>query len=661
MLRQRILLFGLSAFIIAWGASARPATARSSSLDTHNHAPWYSIGPAPPTIGAIAADAKSRTIYVGSVGGGVIKSTDGGVTFRAVNNGLAGLTITGLAMLPTNPKVVYVNTQFDGFFKTVDGGAHWTGGDWGGLNLVMDPNNPKVMYGASGPFDYLLKTTDGGNTWSYVGDGLGDALVFTIAIDPHDSNVIYAGSTGQGAFKSTDAGASWKHIKADTNVNAILVDPDDGNIVYVGSDRHGVLKSTDGGRSFVRIGSPRVPSILSLAISGQTLYAGTATQGVSESIDGGRTWRNSEVSSGLGNALSVDSQGSVYVGTNFDGAFVRYVSDSHWRRLGWNLLKRCACQNGDAIAIDPSDHDHVLFTTNGGGLLATEDGGRHWHDGGTEGLMSGGPRGIAFDPRDPRRVYVGSIWGGGLFRSEDGGKHWQRSRKFGPADITVYGVAVDPVDHSVYATASNNGNGLWKSTDYGKTFTRIDRAPNAPAGVYLGLSGHTVTVDPHHHRTVYLPDSGNVAGLWRSQDAGKTWVEVDASDNFQSVTVDPTNPSVVYASVLGLSGYAVLKSIDGGATFVPKSVGLPVGEPANVGFLQVDPQQPNVLYLGTEASGLFKSTDAAETWFAINRGLGGDTHYDVSISALVMDPESPDTLYAATAYHSVYKTSTGGR
>ena len=104
MLRQRILLFGLSAFIITWGASARPATARSSSLDTHNHTPWQSIGPAPPTIGAIAADAKSHTIYVGSVGGGVIKSTDGGVTFRAVNNGLAGLTITGLAHVAHQPQ-----------------------------------------------------------------------------------------------------------------------------------------------------------------------------------------------------------------------------------------------------------------------------------------------------------------------------------------------------------------------------------------------------------------------------------------------------------------------------------------------------------------------------------------------------------------------------
>ena len=100
---------------------------------------------------------------------------------------------------------------------------------------------------------------------------------------------------------------------------------------------------------------------------------------------------------------------------------------------------------------------------------------------------------------------------------------------------------------------------LWKSTDYGDTVTRIDRAPGAPAGVYLGFSGPTVTADPHHHRTVYFPDSGNVGGLWRSLDAGNTWTEVDASDNFLSVTVDPTDSSIVYASTSGLGGYPVLK------------------------------------------------------------------------------------------------------
>jgi photosystem II stability/assembly factor-like uncharacterized protein len=644
----------LSLPITVWSAGA-------AGLGTREHNSWQSIGPAPPTIATpIAADARSHTIYIGSVGGGVIKSTDGGVTFRAVNNGLPATTISGLVMSPTNPNVVYVNTQFDGFFKTVDGGAHWTGGDWAGMNLVMDPNNPNIMYGASGPFDYLLKTTDGGNTWFYAADGLGDALIFTIAVDPNDSNVLYAGSPGQGAFKSTNAGASWKPIDVDSNINAILVDPDNSNIVYAGTDRHGVLRSINGGRSFVRIGSPRVNSILALAKSGQTLYAGTATQGVSESVDGGRTWRNSGVSSGLGNSLSVDSNGSVYVGTNFDGAFVRSVSDSHWRRIGWDQLRRCACQNGDAIAIDPKDHDHVLFTTNGGGLLTSEDGGRSWHDGGTGGLTTGGPRGIAFDPQDPRRVYVGSIWGGGFFKSEDGGKHWQR-RTFGPANLTVYGIAVDPVDHSVYATVSDNGGGLWKSTDFGNTFTRIDRAPGAPAGIYLGLSGRTVTVDAQHHLIVYFPVDGDVGGLWRSQDAGHTWIQVDASDYFTSVTIDPTNPSTVYAGTLGVSGYALLKSIDGGFTFSPKSVGLPAAQTALTGFVQVDPRHPNVLYVGMEDGGVFKSTDAAETWYSINLGFGGTTHYDLSITGLVMDPDSPDTLYAATAYHSVYKMTTRGR
>ena len=229
------------------------------------------------------------------------------------------------------------------------------------------------------------------------------------------------------------------------------------------------------------MGSPKVTRILALAKSGQTLYAGTATQGFSESLDGGRTWRNSGVSSGIGSVLSIDSAGSVYAGTNFDGAFVRSVGDSDWRRIGWSELKRCKCQNGNALAIDPGDHHRVFFTTNGGGLLVTEDGGRSWRDGGTEGLTSDSPRGVAFDPQEPRRVYAGAYVGGGLYKSEDRGVHWQR-RRLGQTDVSVFGVAVDQVDHSVYAT-TEGGQGLWKSTDYGDTFTRIDRAPGAPPGL----------------------------------------------------------------------------------------------------------------------------------------------------------------------------------
>jgi photosystem II stability/assembly factor-like uncharacterized protein len=106
-----------------------------------------------------------------------------------VNNGLPNKTISGLAMSPQRSKRGVRQNSVRRLLKTVDGGEHWSGGNWGGLTLLMDPNNPKVMYGASGPLDHLLKTTDGNETWSYVANGLGEALVFAIAIDPHDSNV----------------------------------------------------------------------------------------------------------------------------------------------------------------------------------------------------------------------------------------------------------------------------------------------------------------------------------------------------------------------------------------------------------------------------------------------------------------------------------------
>src|SRR5207302_3313237 len=149
MLRALIIVASLSMPLIA------PSAAAGADFETLHRAAsepsgWQSIGPAPPTISAtVAADPKSHTIYIGSVGGGVIKSTDGGITVRSANNGLAGLTITGLAMSPTNPNVVYVNTHFEGFYKTVEGESYWTGGDWGGMYLGMDIDNPNVVSDAA--------------------------------------------------------------------------------------------------------------------------------------------------------------------------------------------------------------------------------------------------------------------------------------------------------------------------------------------------------------------------------------------------------------------------------------------------------------------------------------------------------------------------------
>ena len=111
-------------------------------------------------------------------------------------------------------------------------------------------------------------------------------------------------------------------LDIDSTVWACFVDPSDGNIVYAGSNGDGVYKSTDAGATFARVGSPEVGVVLSLAKSGNRLYAGTATEGVSVSEDEGVTWRNTGVAQGLALILSVDSAGAVYLGTNFEGAFV---------------------------------------------------------------------------------------------------------------------------------------------------------------------------------------------------------------------------------------------------------------------------------------------------------------------------------------------------
>jgi photosystem II stability/assembly factor-like uncharacterized protein len=641
-------------FALALGCAIWPiaANAGAEAPDSFRARGWKSVGPAPPAILApIVAHPPSGTIYIGSLGGGVFKSTNGGSRFVPLDN--SPRSATSLTMNPDDPNVVYA-----GFSKTTDGGATWTDMEGGGsAALVMDPTDPNVLYGVSGD---VLKTVDGGATWFPV-EGISE--IGSLAINPSNPSEVYAGTVG-GVFRSTDGAISWILTDVDATVLALLVDPSNGSIVYAGSNGNGVYKSIDGGASFARIGSPQANVVFSLAKGGDKLYAGTNENGVSVSKDGGVTWKNTGVAEGRGYALSTDSAGALYLGTNFEGAFVLPAGDRHdrdgerdedfdddrgdrnhkWRRLGWKQLEDCACQEGYAVAVDPSDRKHVLFTANLGGLFVTRDGGRTWKDGGLHGLTALSPSGVAFDPQQPRRVYVGSF-GEGVFKSEDHGKHWVR-RQVGTGAIIV-GLDVDPIDHSVYVATVFGG--IWKSTDFGDTFTRIDRAPGAPPGEFLDLSGRGITVDPRNHSTVYFADRGT--GIWRSPDAGASWTNVDG-EPAQNVTVDPTDSNIVYSGSL-FAG--VLKSTDGGASFTVKSNGLPDGvhmPPA--GGVRVNPAHPNVLYVGAEGDGVFKSTDGAETWMTVDLGLDGSI-----VLGLAIDPIRPNILYAATS-SSVYKTRTGG-
>ena len=618
-------------------------------------AAWRQVGPGPGAIeAAIAVDAPSGTIYIASLGGGVLKSTNGGASFVPVNNGLDDLVVATMAMAPGDPNVVYAGTGV-GVYKTIDGGATWSATQAADIPiaLVIAPTDANVLY--AGYNGSISKTTDGGATWLSIGDSLGAPQVFSLAVDPRDSNVVYAGTTGQGAFQSLDGGATWN--AADDRLDGVVSRGRSGRRRrhLRGLQRQRRLQEhrpgcdvrahrIARGRRRLCAREERRP-----ALRGHRLAGGVGQRGRRSHVDEHRHLREPRPRAQRG------CRGGGLCGTNFDGVFQLPADRAaagdasarrhEWRRLAWKQLKDCYCQNGHAITVDPSDSRHVFLSTNDGGLLVTDDGGRTWKDGGTHGFVARAPRGIAFDPREPRRVYAGSFTGGGLFKSEDHGRHWQR-RLFGPDTLYVTGIAVDPVDQTIYAGTLFTG--IWKSTDFGDTFTRIDRAPGADPGVFLGLKGRGIVIDSHHHRTLYF--AGRNSGVWRSQDAGASWIKVDSTPVL-TVTVDPVDSSVVYAG--GASG--VLKSVDGGDSFVPKNDGLPDAVVTRTGFIQVQPNHHNVVYVGFEGAGVYRSSNGGETWAAVNSGLD-----DPNVYGLAMDPDSPNTLYASTS-SSVFKTTTGGQ
>jgi len=616
--------------------------------------PWAPVGPAPSAVEApVAAHASSGTIYIGSLGGGVFKSTDRGSTFRPVNNGLGSLRVASMVMAADDPNTLYAGTVNGGVYKTTDGGANWAiTGETTGIVLVLaiDPTNANVVYAGYNGAVPVRKTTNGGTTWVNANTGIvnapgavGNVLIFAIAVDPANPRTVYAAGPGAGAYKSLDAGASWTAMPVDPTLWSLIVDPADSRTVYAGSNGNGVYRSQDAGANFTRMGTPGDGVVNALARAGNTLYAGTASTGLFSSTDGGATWATSSLSTGLVISLSTDSSGVVYAGTALQGVLVSQGGGPAWLPLAVDGLQACPCQDGHAVAVSPFDNRHVLFTTNDGGLIETRNGGRTWAPGGT-GLASRSPRSVVFDRSNSQRIYAGSFSGGGFFRSNDAGRTWER-RLFGPATIHITGVAVDPSDQSIYVTTLQSG-GLWKSTDLGDTFRRID--VGVAGGPFLNLNGRGIAVDPNQPATVY---HAGTLGVWRSLDRGATWTRV-STVSASTVTVDPTSSRIVY---VGSIANGVLKSTDGGATFVAANVGLTELRTSRTGGVQLHSSNPQTLYVGTEGGGVFKSTDAGGSWLAINGSLT-----ELNVLGLALDPSEPRNLYASTS-RSVFKTVTGGQ
>jgi hypothetical protein len=255
------------------------------------------------------------TIYAGS-GIGVFKSTNGGRTWSAMNNGLTvARNVMGLAIDPVTPSTVYIAvTDFSsssrGVYKSTNGGNLWIQRSNGlpsfnPTSLAIDPVTPNVLYVSVGccfSGSHIYRTMDGADNWSPLA-GAPPQQPTSLVIDPLNHSIIYAVDSNSpgGIFKSGDAGATWQSLGTTVqSARSIAVSPHTAGLLYANTDQT-LFKSIDGGSSWSPV-PPKTGKIVFDPLNPSTLYLITSpffsnSEGLFKSTDNGQTWK--QVNKGL--------------------------------------------------------------------------------------------------------------------------------------------------------------------------------------------------------------------------------------------------------------------------------------------------------------------------------------------------------------------------
>jgi photosystem II stability/assembly factor-like uncharacterized protein len=334
-------------------------------LNTENE--WIYVGLQGATITKLVFDPlQPNVLYAAGYGGSLFKTIDGGKTWESLNKGIENLRMQSLVIDPSNSGTLYVgDTMYKGIYKSTDYAQSWSPVSplledfnpyiW---DLVIDPLNTITLY--AGGEGGVYKTTDGGASWNPMGQGRPSTHVVSLAMDPENPNILYAGTYRQnGLYKSTDGGENWRIANTGIewygdvpSVSALAINPSNSNVLYAGTGTYnqddvlglGVFKSTNGGENWIPVntglpywGGGIFPRIYSLAIDPlrpSTVYCGTEYGRVFKTPDGGGHWRLMD--KGLDHiwyivSLAIDpwDHHTVYAATGFPGVFKIHQSHGH--------------------------------------------------------------------------------------------------------------------------------------------------------------------------------------------------------------------------------------------------------------------------------------------------------------------------------------------
>ncbi|RMH34625.1 MAG: hypothetical protein D6690_10245 [Nitrospirae bacterium] len=306
------------------------------------------------------------------------------------------------------------------------------------VEIALHPTNPQILYIATN--DYIYKTRDGGKTWQNISQGMTHSRVIALAIDPLFPANVYAGTKGDGVFRSYNGGQTWVAKRtgmADVTISSVV-----HQLVFVpGSSDHlfaatsmGVFETENAGDTWIKRmeGMKEVLMVVTLDVDPRqitTMYAGTSG-GMYKTIDRARHWIKvnhglipPEVlksSRALGiTRVKVDPHrlNAVYA-ASLMGLYKTTDGAQTWQRIGQDLPD----QMFSDLVLDRSTPD-VLYVSSRKGVHKSSDGGHTWQAA-NAGLGNLNIRALAMNPVDSQVLYAGTN-GDGLYRSHDGGHTWE--------------------------------------------------------------------------------------------------------------------------------------------------------------------------------------------------------------------------------------------